>query len=105
VIRRKRWPPAVPGVLASEIICGRTIPFTLAPGNPLRAAACLQCGQAIGGQRCYSFMVQTFHRPAHPCGGAVALTFLIHEHHPQVDDATMAALAVRRHKQMCGGNT
>lgn len=101
MIRRKRWPPPPPGVATDEIICGRTTPFTMAPGNPMRDAPCLACGDAIAGARCYAFVVQTFVHAPHPCGGSLAGAWLIHATCPVIPDDQLAALALARHNQHC----
>lgn len=97
-LRRKHWPPDPPGVQASEIICCRTTPFILAPGNPLRAATCLACGQAAAGELIAAFTVIDFHRPAHQCGMFTVGGWVIHEHHPLMLDERLARIAIERHE-------
>lgn len=87
--------------MTGEVICGRTTPFTLAPGNPMRAASCLTCGKVIGGAACYSFVVQTFMHPPHPCGGALAGAWLIHAACPPVPDMELTERAFTAHNQKC----
>lgn len=101
MIRRKRWPPAFPGVQSTEVICGRTTPYTMAPGNPMRRAPCLACGNAIGGALCYTFVVQQFVHPPHPCGGSLAGAWLIHDACPHIPDDQLTQLALTRHNQQC----
>ena len=98
-MRRGRWrPPPETPVLADEAVTGRTTPFLLAPGNPLRGASCCICLRAAGSAKVYAFVVITFHHPATSCGGFAATSWLAHAHHPSFSDLELLAIVSQRHR-------
>jgi hypothetical protein len=83
-------------VRAEEVILGASVPFTLAPGNPLRAAPCLVCGQAAGPGRVVAHSFLGFADPPCDCGNLTPAAFLRHCSCPPGSDRRLARMAVDR---------
>lgn len=98
MITPRRWRPRVPALAADDIICGRTEPFTLNPGSPLRGATCVVCGFAAGRMPVFIFTVFQFCVPAERCGAFPAGSWLVHQCHPALSDDAMAYTAIMRHQ-------
>jgi len=63
--------------------------FLFEPGNRLRAARCLMCGERIGGYPAAIIGVAALAGEACRCGGIVSDVFLIHAAHLPTDPDTL----------------